>query len=92
VIAWVLVFWSPNDFVFPLLTRLMPWLSLVNGWKRGHDIMNGVADAQKLFDQSIVMSILTGMLRGWGGSLLFPVEASWRLKRVHNDLVDPPSW
>lgn len=61
---------------------------LVNSWKRSIDITNGVNEARGISDSFVVATVF-GILSGWGGSLLFPLEALTRYRTVHNDLWIP---
>lgn len=90
--CWAVIYFSPSDLAYGFMRTFEPLVSLINGWKRTHDILKAVQDAHKAFPQSLTMCVVLGVLKGWGGSLVFPVEASLRGKKAHNDLVDAPSW
>jgi hypothetical protein len=88
-----MVYYSPFDVIYTLLS-LKPVqiiLSIVVGWKRSRDIVNGVFEGKSVY-RSLSMTILLGVLSGWGGSLLFPLEAHFRMRTVHSDLHNPSKY
>ena len=88
VFAWYLIYYV--DVVYNVLSLrvVKVALGLLLTWKRSRDIIGGIFDAKVLF-KSFSVSMLIGVLSGWGGTLLFPYEAQLRFRTVHNDLHQP---
>lgn len=89
-IAWSLINYSPNDIVFKLCTEnyvLNLLIQVTCSWKRSIDISKGVLFTK--YPSSLVGRVGSGILRGWGGSLTFPVEAVIRSKSVPMDIKGP---
>jgi hypothetical protein len=63
-LCWLAVYFSPNDLVFRLLTRLKLPVTMLNGWKRSRDIGAGYLEAKRFAPGSIVVQVVLCILSG----------------------------